>query len=240
MELLTTTLANWWTYLTTTMMSGLVVTVATTFVATALTMVWALVPALLRSSRARIVRLPAQVYIEVFRGTPVLIQLFAIYFGLAIAAGILIDAWTATIIALTLNLGGYLAESYRSGIASVPVGHVEAATALGMSRPIVLRRVVGPEAIRIILPAIGNIMMIALLTSPISALIGNQDLLYRALQIQSQRNDWSVYVLVAIVYAALGLLLAGANSALERRLRLPTTAEAPRAIREPRLKAGVS
>ena len=215
-------LGHWWAYLGTSMLPGLVVTLQTTIAATALTVVWALVPALLRLSTRRLVSFPAQVYIELFRGTPILIQLFAIYFGLAVALGILIDPWSASVIALTLNLGGYLAESYRSGISAVPTGHVEAALSLGFNRILVLRRVIVPEAIRTILPAVGNLTILMLLTSPISALIGNQDLLYRAIQVQSEHDDWSVYLLVAIIYAVLGLALSRANSSLERLLKLPT------------------
>jgi polar amino acid transport system permease protein len=126
------------------------------------------------------------------------------------------------VLVLTLNQGSFLAESYRSGIQAVPRGHREVATAMGMSPLLVFRRVVAPEALRLIVPAIGNITVMVLLTTPISSLIGNQELLYQAVLIQSRTDDWSVYLLATLMYTAVALVLSVGNSALERHLRLAT------------------
>jgi His/Glu/Gln/Arg/opine family amino acid ABC transporter permease subunit len=203
------------------MLSGLLVTLGTAGAATLATVVWALVPALMRSTHSRVLNGLARAYVEVFRGTPVLVQLFLVFFGLAVL-GILIGPWTASVLVLTLNQGSFLAESYRSGIQAVPRGHREVATAMGMSPLLVFRRVVAPEALRLIVPAIGNITVMVLLTTPISSLIGNQELLYQAVLIQSRTDDWSVYLLATLMYTAVALVLSVGNSALERHLRLAT------------------
>jgi polar amino acid transport system permease protein len=211
----------WGGYLQSGMLSGLLVTLGTAGAATLATVVWALVPALMRSTHSRVLNGLARAYVEVFRGTPVLVQLFLVFFGLAVL-GILIGPWTASVLVLTLNQGSFLAESYRSGIQAVPRGHREVATAMGMSPLLVFRRVVAPEALRLIVPAIGNITVMVLLTTPISSLIGNQELLYQAVLIQSRTDDWSVYLLATLMYTAVALVLSVGNSALERHLRLAT------------------
>ncbi len=217
---MTDLLPNWLTYLRGDLWPGLITTIQLTAACTLLTVTWALIPALMRMSRSRVANTIAKTYIELFRSTPSLVQLFAVFFGLSIL-GVLIDPWPAALIVLVLNAGGTLAESYRSGFQAVPVGQRESAASLGMGRVTTFRRVVFPLALRIILPAIGNMTINILLITPIAALIGVQDLMYHALNIQGRTHDWSVYLLIAIMYVILGMTLAWANGYLERRLRLP-------------------
>ena len=217
---MTELLPNWLSYLRGDLWPGLLTTIQLTAACTLLTVTWALIPALMRMSQSRLANTVAKVYIELFRSTPSLVQLFAVFFGLSIL-GVLIDPWPAALIVLVLNAGGTLAESYRSGFQAVPVGQRESATSLGMGRVTTFRRVVFPLALRIILPAIGNMTINILLITPIAALIGMQDLMYHALNIQGRTHDWSVYLLIAIMYVILGMTLAWANGYLERRLRLP-------------------
>jgi polar amino acid transport system substrate-binding protein len=96
----------------------------------------------------------ATVYVEVFRGTPVLLQLYVLYYGLA--GVVSLDAFTAAALGLGLNYAAYEAEIYRAGIQSVPHGEVEAARALGMSGALTLRRVILPHAVRFSLPGVAN------------------------------------------------------------------------------------
>lgn len=217
---MTELLSTWASYLRGDLSQGLLTTIQLTAACTLLTVTWALLPALMRMSRSRIANLVATTYIELFRSTPSLVQLFAVFFGLSIL-GILIDPWPAAVIVLVLNAGGTLAESYRSGFQAVPTGQRESAASLGMGRVTTFRRVVFPLALRIILPAIGNMTINILLITPIAALIGVEDLMYHALAIQGRTHDWSVYVLIAVIYVILGMGLASANGYLERRLRLP-------------------
>lgn len=213
-------LATWMTYLQGELMGGLFTTIILTVTVILLSIIWAVIPALARMATARGPRLAATFYIEFFRGTPILVQLFALFFGLS-ALGVLLSPWTSAVVILVLHAGGLLAESYRSGLQSVPTGQREAAAALGMSPLLAFRRVVAPLALRTILPAIGNSTIFILLLTPVVALIGVKDLMYEAIAIQSRRHDWSVYPLIALIYVALGLTLAWLNVRLERRLRLP-------------------
>lgn len=213
-------IAKWPGYFTSDLASGLSTTLATLVVATFLTIIWALVIAGIRVSPFKPVRVIAIAYIELFRGTPILVQLFTIFFGLTVL-GILVPPWPATVFALMLNAGGYLAESYRAGFQAIPRGQHEAAAALGMSRPTALRRVIMPQALRIIVPAIGNITVAILLTTPIAAMIGNPDLLYQASRVEQNSHDPSVLLEMTLIYVFFALLLAWGNSRLEARLRLP-------------------
>lgn len=110
---------------------------------------------LMRMSRFRILRGIAIVYIEIIRGTPLLLQLFVFAFGLP-AMGIKIPIFFAAVVALSLNSGAYVAEIIRSGIQSIDPGQMEAARSLGMNSKLAMSRIVLPQAIRNILPALGN------------------------------------------------------------------------------------
>jgi polar amino acid transport system permease protein len=216
-------LEQWSVYLQGPLAAGLVVTIATTLIATVMAILWAIIPTAARVSNRPLLVLPAKVYIEVFRGTPILVQMLLFFFGLSILRpfGYFIEPFEATVIVLMLNSGTYLAEIYRSGFIAIPTGQHEAAAAMGMAGVVRFRRVISPQALRVILPGIGNMTIAILLTTPIGALIGNQDLLFHAFRIQDRTHDWSVIVLIAIIYVMLGLILAGGNTLLERRLRLP-------------------
>src|SRR5207244_6078904 len=110
---------------------------------------------LARVTRLRPVRAAATFYVEVMRGTPCLLQLFYIYFVLP-AFGIRLAAFTAGVIGLTVNYAAYMSEVYRAGIQAVAKGQLEAAQALGMSRSLMMRLIILPQAIRIIVPPRGN------------------------------------------------------------------------------------
>jgi His/Glu/Gln/Arg/opine family amino acid ABC transporter permease subunit len=212
---------RWSDYYVTYISAGLGVTIATTVVGTILTALWALVVTAFRTSRLRLIRFIGVAYIEIFRGTPILVQLFTFFFALPIIAGLYLPAYPTAVLVLALNAGGYLAESYRAGFEAVPRGQREAAAALGMTRVVTMRRVVMPLALRIIVPAIGNTMIGILLTTPLTGVIGNPDMMFEASRAQGISHDFSVFALIAVIYVILGLSLAWLNGRLERRLRLP-------------------
>jgi His/Glu/Gln/Arg/opine family amino acid ABC transporter permease subunit len=214
-------LSRWVDYFQTYLREGLTVTILTTIVGTALTIPWALVVTAARTSRVALIRFIGVAYIEIFRGTPILVQLFTFFFALPVLLGIFLPPYPTSVLVLALNAGGYLAESYRSGFEAVPNGQREAALALGMTRVIALRRVVMPQALRIIVPAIGNTMIIILLTTPLTGVIGNPDLMFEANRAETITHDFSVYAEISVIYVILGLTLAALNGRLERRLRLP-------------------
>jgi len=132
-------------------LQGVTVTIRLTFFSLLLSVVLGLVGAIARTSRSRILRGLATAYVEIIRGTPALLQLFIIYFGLA-NYQVRLSGMTAAIIALGVLGGAYLSETFRAGIEAVDRGQVEAAKSLGMRGPVIMRRIVLPQAVLIILP----------------------------------------------------------------------------------------
>ncbi|MCA3864350.1 MAG: amino acid ABC transporter permease, partial [Burkholderia sp.] len=116
-------------------------------------------------------------YVEAIRNTPFVVQLFFIFFGLP-ALGVRIDEYTAAILAMTLNLGAYAVEIVRAGVAAVPNGHLEAASALAMSRAQMLRHVVLPQALAKVFPALSSQIVITMLGSAVVSQISVADLTY--------------------------------------------------------------
>ena len=211
---------EWLTFWQQGLSKGFAVTIITTVLVTSLTIGWAFVVVAARVSPIKLLSLLATLYIELIRGTPLIVQLFAFFF-VPSALGIHVPPWPTAVFVLTLHHGPYLAEHYRSGYLAIPSGQREAAAALGMGSIMTWRRVLFPQLIRIVVPAIGNVMIFVLLASPFTAVIGTKEMLFEAEQIQARTHQFSVFVLATIVYVALGLLLAGLNKSIERRLRLP-------------------
>jgi polar amino acid transport system substrate-binding protein len=148
------TLRNWRIYLPL-LLKGALVTVEISILAMALAIVCGLALALLRLYGIAPLRWLAVAYIEVIRGTPLLIQLYLIYYGLP-NVGIKLNAFVAAVLGLGLNYAAYEAENYRAGIQAVPRGQMEAALSIGMSRWLALRAVILPQAIRIVIPPVTN------------------------------------------------------------------------------------
>jgi polar amino acid transport system permease protein len=145
-------------------------TLQITLLAFVLAMLLGLLTALASVSRAAPLRAIASVYIEAIRNTPVLLQIFIVFFGLP-SLGITLNAYTAGVIALGVNVGAYLAEVFRAGIQSVPRGQLEAASILGLSRSQIFAEVVLPQAARAVYPAIvNNLIQLLLGTSLLSAI----------------------------------------------------------------------
>jgi His/Glu/Gln/Arg/opine family amino acid ABC transporter permease subunit len=143
-----------------------------------------LLVALARLSGSRPLRRAALYYIELFRGTPALVQLFIVYFSLT-EIGVQFSSFQAAMIGLGLNAAAYLAEIYRAGLEAVPKGQVEAAKAIGMPKLKVLRWVVLPQAIRIVLAPIGNVAISLLKDTSVASLIAAPDLMLRAQDLSS-------------------------------------------------------
>ena len=159
----------------------------------------------------------AVAYIEVVRGTPVLLQLYLLYFGLA---GVLsLDAWTAAIVGLGLNYAAYEAEIYRAGIQAIPVGQMEAALALGMTRRLALRRIVMPQALRVALPGMTNDFIALLKDSSLVSVITVVELTKRMTITAVDLRGWlAPGLLCAAMYFAMSYPLARLARRLERRL----------------------
>ncbi len=184
----------------------------------ALGLVLALVVALMRLSRVRLVSGAARVYVSVIRGTPLLVQLFVIFYGLP-SVGLTISPWPSAIIAFSLNVGGYAAEVIRAAILSVPKGQWEAAHMIGMSHRLALRRIILPQAARVSVPPLSNTFISLVKDTSLASLILVTELFRQSQEIAAFSQQFLVlYMEAALVYWVICLFLATGQTVLERRL----------------------
>nr|WP_284040757.1 ectoine/hydroxyectoine ABC transporter permease subunit EhuC [Phaeovulum sp. NW3] len=188
------------------LLGGTWITVQQTVLAAVLAVLIALLFGLLKISPLRPVRALASVYIEVFRGTSLLVQLYWIFFVLPLF-GITIDKFTAGFVAVGLNLGAYGAEVVRGAIQSVPRGQWEAALALNLSPARRMWRIILPQALVNMLPAWGNLMIEVLKGTALVAMISVADLMFEARQINgSTYLSAQVFGTALVIYYLLGRL----------------------------------
>lgn len=202
------------------LVDGTIVTIEQTFLAAILAVVIALVMALMKMSPIFLLRWPAIAYIEVFRGTSLLVQLYWIFFVLPLF-GVSLEKFTAGFIAVGMNLGAYGAELVRGGIQSVPRGQYEAAIALNLPPVARFRRVIFPQALLIMLPPWGNLLIELLKGTALVSLISVTDLMFQAKQINASTFlSVQAFGTAIIIYYILGrLVISPAMRGLENRLR---------------------
>ncbi len=180
--------------------AGLLVTIPLSLIAFAIALVIAVVTALARISNYRLLRWLFGAYIWVFRGTPLLVQLFIVFFGLP-KMGITLDAWAAAIITFSLNTGAYASESIRASILAIPKGQWEAAESLGMTYWQMLRRVIAPQTVRISLPSVANDFIDLVKGTSLVASITLADLFMVGQQITARTYEpLMIYSLCAVIY----------------------------------------
>lgn len=193
-------------------------TIPLALVSFAIGLVLALGVALMRLSRQRIVAWLARAYISVIRGTPLLVQLFVIFYGLP-SIGLRIDPWPSAVIAFSLNVGGYAAEVIRAAILSVPRGQWEAGYTIGMSHAQSLRRLILPQAARVSVPPLSNTFISLVKDTSLASLILVTELFRQAQQIAAFTQEFLVlYMTAALVYWVFCLVLSMGQSVLETRL----------------------
>ncbi|MDI3519647.1 MAG: arginine/lysine/histidine transport system permease protein [Caldanaerobacter sp.] len=199
--------------------SGLIMTLKLTFLAVTIGVLMGLFIALMKMSSIKPIKLVASSHIEVIRGTPLLVQLLLIYNGL-MQFGMNIPAFTAGVSALAINSSAYVAEIIRAGIQAVDPGQNEAARSLGMTHAMAMRYVIIPQAIKNILPALGNEFIVMLKESAIVSVIGFADLTRQADIIQSVTYRYfEPYIIIAAIYFIMTLTFSKLLSLFERRLR---------------------
>lgn len=182
--------------------------------------------ALARVSKNRLLSVPAYIYIYIFRGTPLLVQLFLFYYGLgqfevlreSFMWPILRDSWWMGVIVLSINTSAYVAEIVRGGIVSVPQGQIEAGRAAGMSQALLYRRIILPQAFRIAWPAYGNEVILMLKATALTSTITVMDLMGQTRTIFSRSYDLEIFFYAAVLYFVLALILTYLFKLAERRL----------------------
>jgi len=179
-----------------------------------------LILALGKSSSRRLFNWPATFYIWFIRGTPTLVQIFIVYFGLP-QTGLRLSPFVAGVAALGLNSGAYVAEIIRGGMLAIPKGQMESALATGMSPAQAMLRIILPQVVRIIIPPITNEAASALKnTSLLSAITLVELTLYAQMIIAATYRPFDFYIIAALLYLVLTTVLTQLSAWFERRYRL--------------------
>jgi His/Glu/Gln/Arg/opine family amino acid ABC transporter permease subunit len=208
--------AKGWYFLTT-LLGGWPETVTVALGALIFALVFGLLVALMRISRWRALRYPAVAYLEIFRGTPALVQLFVIYFGLP-DIGFEPSPFQAAIVGLGLNGAAYLSEVYRAGIESIHRGQMEAALSLGMTPARALQYIVLPQAIRTMLPPITNFAIILLKDTALVFAIGVVEIMALARNLVTETlQSAAVYLIAGGIYLCVTIPMARLAAGLERQ-----------------------
>ncbi|GAA4338490.1 amino acid ABC transporter permease [Pigmentiphaga soli] len=189
------------------LLRGTLVTIELTAIATALGGALGIGCAWARAQGPRWLRLPVGAYVELVRNTPFIVQLFFIFFGLP-ALGLKLNAETASILAMVINLGAYATEIIRAGIEATPRGQIEAAQSLALDRWQVFSRVVMPPALARVWPALVSQIIIVMLGSAVCGQISTEELSLAANLIQSRNfRAFEAFIVATAIYLALAILL---------------------------------
>jgi His/Glu/Gln/Arg/opine family amino acid ABC transporter permease subunit len=182
---------------------GALTTVELTVLALAISVVLGLVAAFCKRSVHVVFRVPATIYIEVLRGTPALLQIFIVYFGLT-SFGLKLDPLPAAVITLGLMGGAYLAEVFRAGIESVDRGQIEAAISLGMRPANTMRRIVLPQAMVVTWPPFTNFVVGLIKDTSLALTITVPEIMYRSYDAASQSfRSMEIYSMAGVIYLAI-------------------------------------
>ncbi len=198
---------------------GLKVTLGVFLVTVVFSIPLGIIVALLRKSDNRIISGIVAIYIYIMRGTPLLLQLMFIFFGFHFVpvVGHAFSRFQAIYIAFILNYTAYFAEIFRGGINSIDLGQYEAAKVLGMSKVFTFIKVILPQVIKNILPAIGNEVITLVKDTSLVYILGASDILKAAKSVSNVYSAFSPYVLIALVYLAIVAVLTKLLSNIEKR-----------------------
>jgi polar amino acid transport system permease protein len=205
---------NWWVFV-----EGAVMTVFLTVACIGIGLIAGLFLGLGRISKRRILSVPAAVFTEVFRDTPVLVQLFWVFYCLPIVTGITLGVIESAILALSIQASAYISEVYRAGIQSIDKGQMEAARSLGMSSWQGMWRIVLPQAVRRMIPPFLNVTADFMKASSLASVVGVWELLRQASNLIT--NTWrplEIYTAIAIMYFFLIYPVVWFTARVERHL----------------------
>lgn len=182
---------------------GAVATIKITLLSIIFAMVIGLLLAVVRMSSRKVLTISAALFVDLIRGTPLLLQIFYIYYVLPLA-GLTLNSFTAGVIALSLNYAAYLSEVFRSGIVAVAPGQREAAWSLGIPAQETMTRIVLPQAVRLVIPSVGNYFVSLFKDSALVSVIALTELM-RAGQLlaSSTFKHFEIFTMVAVIYLAI-------------------------------------
>ena len=198
--------------------SGLGYTLLISLFSVLLGLVIGILMALMRLSKSKILRAVSGIYIDIIRGTPTMVQLLIIYF--VIFANVHIDKWVVGFIAFGINSGAYIAEIVRGGILSVNIGQTEAGRSLGMTHKQTMASIVMPQAMKNILPALGNEFVVLIKETAVIGMIANIDLVGAARKVQSLTYDYLIPLFsIAVIYYVVIKIISTLLSKVEKGMR---------------------
>lgn len=199
---------------------GAGVTIKITALSVALGVVIGLFVGIARISRIKILRVLAAIYVDFFRGTPLLVQIFLVYFALPVITGQRVDPFVAAIGSCGINSGAYVAEIFRAGIQSIDKGQMEAGRSLGMTWVQTMRYIIVPQAFKRVIPPLGNEFIALLKDSSLVSVIGFEELTRRGqLIIAKTYGSLEIWLSVAVIYLAMTLTISRFVAYLERRYK---------------------
>ena len=203
------------------LLTGAVVTVKITALSVALGVIIGLFVGVARICHVAPLRVLAAIYVDFLRGTPLLVQIFLIYFALPVITGQRVDPFFAAIASCGINSGAYVAEIFRAGIQSIDAGQMEAGRSLGMSWMQTMRYIIVPQAFKRVIPPLGNEFIALLKDSSLVSVIGFEELTRRGqLIIARTYGSLEIWLSVAIIYLAMTLTISRFVAYLERRYKV--------------------
>lgn len=200
------------------LLAGAGVTIEITVIAVGLGFIFGLITSVCRLSGVKILQVIAVCYVNIIRGTPMLVQIFLIYFALPMVIGERINPFVAAVAACSINSGAYVSEIFRAGIQSVDKGQMEAGRSLGLSWMQTMRYVILPQAFKHVIPPLGNEFISMTKETSLVSVIGFEELTRRGqLIIAKTYGSFEIWLTVAAIYLVMTLTIARLVSYLERR-----------------------
>ena len=199
------------------MLKEAVLTIPLTLITFIIGIILATLTALARISGSRILQWIARIYVSIIRGTPLLVQLFIIFYGLP-TLNIEVEPYTATVVGFSLNVGAYASEIIRASILSIPKGQWEAAYTIGMTYPQALKRVILPQATRVSIPPLSNTFISLVKDTSLASLILVTEMFRKAQEIAAMNYEFLiVYFEAGLIYWVICFLLSIVQQMLEKR-----------------------
>lgn len=201
-------------------LKGLTVTIPLTVISFIFGLIIALIAALVQVANVKVLKQLARFYIWVFRGTPMLVQLYVVFYGLP-SLGVILDAFTSSIIVFSLNTGAYAAETVRAAIESIPVGQLEAGYSVGMTYLKAMRRIILPQALRTAFPPLSNTLIGLVKDTSLAANITVMEMFLATQRIAARTYEtFAMYCEVGVIYLLFCTVLTKLQSVCEKRLQV--------------------
>lgn len=202
------------------LLTGAIVTVEITAISVGLGLLIGMIVGIARLCNVKPIRLISGAYVDCIRGTPLLVQIFIVYFALPAVTGTRINPFIAAVVACSINSGAYVAEIFRGGIQSIDIGQMEAGRSLGLTWGQTMRYIIMPQAFKRIIPPLGNEFIAMLKDSSLVSVIGFEELTRRGqLIIARTYASFEIWTAVALVYLIMTLTISRFVAYLERRYR---------------------